>query len=109
AECPGQRVQRISHFASRGAMDIEGLGERRVMQLIDAGLVSDVGDIYGLTYDGLMTLEGFADISARNLLAAIEASKARPLPNLLVALGIRHLGGRGSDVLADALGDLERI
>jgi len=109
ADCPGQRVQRIAHFASRGAMDIEGLGERRVVQLIDAGLVSDMGDVYSLTYDGLMTLEGFADISARNLLGAIEASKARSLPNLLVALGIRHLGGRGAEVLADALGDLERI
>ena len=109
ADCPGQRVQRIAHFASRGAMDIEGLGEKRVVQLIDAGLVSDVGDIYALTYDRLMTLEGFADLSARNLLGAIEASKSRPLPNLLVALGIRHLGGRGAEVLADALGDLDRI
>ena len=103
-DCPAQRVQRIAHFASRGAMDIEGLGEKRVMQLIDAGLVSDVGDIYSLTYDGLMGLEGFADISARNLLGAIEASKSRPLPNLLVGLGIRHLGGRGAEVLAEALG-----
>ncbi len=109
AECPGQRVQRIAHFASRGAMDIEHLGEKRVTQLIDAGMVSDVGDIYSLTHEKLMTLEGFADVSANNLLAAIEASKARPLPNLLVALGIRHLGGRGAEVLAEALGDLDRI
>ncbi len=109
ADCPGQRVQRIAHFASRGAMDIEHLGEKRVVQLIDAGLVSDVGDVYSLTHDKLRTLEGFAEVSANNLLAAIEASKARPLPNLLVALGIRHLGGRGAEVLADAMGDLDRI
>ncbi len=109
ADCPGQRVQRIAHFTSRGAMDIEHLGEKRVVQLIDAGLVSDVGDIYSLTHEKLMTLEGFAEVSANNLLAAIEASKSRPLPNLLVALGIRHLGGRGAEVLADAMGDLDRI
>src|SRR4029077_3767866 len=86
-DCPGQRDQRIVHFASRGAMDIEGLGERTVMLLTATGLAADVGDIYSLTYDDLMGLEGFADISVRNLLAAIDASKQRPLANLLVGLG----------------------
>jgi DNA ligase (NAD+) len=90
-------------------MDIEGLGEQRVRQLIEAGLVGDVGDIYALTYDRLMELEGFADISARNLLDAIEHSKARPLPSLLIALGIRHVGGGGAEVLASAFGSLDRI
>ena len=108
-DCPAQRTGRIGHFASRGAMDIEGLGERRVMQLIDAGLLHDPGDIYQLTYDALMGLEGFADISARNLLDAIAASKSRPLPSLLVGLSIRHVGGRGADVLAEAFGHLDRI
>jgi len=108
-DCPAQRAGRIGHFASRGAMDIEGLGEKRVMQLTDAGLLSDAGDIYSLTYDDLMGLEGFADISARNLLDAIAASKTRPLPNLLVGLSIRHLGGRGAEVLAESFGSLDRI
>ncbi len=79
------------------------------MQLIDAGLLHDPGDIYQLTYDALMGLEGFADISARNLLDAIAASKSRPLPSLLVGLSIRHVGGRGADVLAEAFGHLDRI
>jgi DNA ligase (NAD+) len=108
-DCPAQRDGRIIHFASRGAMDIEGLGEKRVSQLTTAGLLSDPGDIYYLTYEALMGLEGFADISARNLLDAIEASKTRPLPSLLVGLSIRHLGGRGAEVLADAFGSLDRI
>src|SRR5207302_221573 len=108
-DCPGQRDQRIVHFASRGAMDIEGLGERTVMLLTAKGLVADVGDIYSLTYDDLIGLEGFADLSVRNLLAAIEGSKDRPLPNLLVGLGIRHVGGRGAEVLAAAFGDLDAI
>jgi len=108
-DCPAQRDGRIGHFASRGAMDIEGLGEKRVQQLTSAGLLSDPGDIYYLTHEGLMGLEGFADISARNLLAAIEQSKSRPLPSLLVGLSIRHLGGRGAEVLAEAFGSLDRI
>jgi DNA ligase (NAD+) len=109
ADCPGQRDQRIIHFASRGAMDIEGLGEKTVSLLTAKGLVADVGDVYSLTYDDLIGLDGFADLSVRNLLDAIEASKERPLPRLLVGLGIRHVGGRGAEVLAAALGHLDRI
>jgi DNA ligase (NAD+) len=108
-DCPGQRDQRIVHFASRGAMDIEGLGERTVMLLTAKDLVADVGDVYSLTYDDLIGLEGFADLSVRNLLAAIEGSKERPLANLLVGLGIRHVGGRGAEVLAAAFGHLDAI
>ena len=108
-DCPGQRDQRLVHFASRGAMDVEGLGERTVMLLTAKELVADVGDVYALTYDDLMGLEGFADLSARNLLDAIERSKERPLASLLVGLGIRHVGGRGAEVLAAAFGDLDRI
>jgi len=108
-DCPAQLAGRVGHFASRGAMDIEGLGEKRVMQLTGAGLLSDPGDIYALTYESLMGLEGFADLSARNLLDAIEKSKSRPLPNLLIGLSIRHLGGRGAEVLAEAFGHLDRI
>ena len=108
-DCPAQRDGRIGHFASRGGMDIEGLGEKRVQQLTAAGLLSDPGDIYALTHGALMGLEGFADISARNLLDAIEKSKSRPLPNLLIGLSIRHLGGRGAEVLAEAFGSMDRI
>jgi DNA ligase (NAD+) len=108
-DCPGQRDQRIGHFASRGAMDIEGLGEKTVMLLASKGLVADVGDIYSLTYDDLIGLEGFADLSVRNLLSAIEQSKSRPLTNLLVGLGVRHLGWAGAETVARAFGHLDRI
>ena len=108
-DCPGQRVGRIGHFTSRGAMDIEGFGEQRAMQFTQLGLVDDVGDIYSLTADDLGKIEGFGEISINNLLGAIEASKARPLANLLIGLNIRHLGGAGAQVLARAFGDLDRI
>jgi DNA ligase (NAD+) len=109
ADCPGQRDQRIVHFASRGAMDIEGMGERTVMLLTQKDLVADVGDVYSLAYDDLIGLEGFADLSVRNLLGAIEGSKQRPLANLLAGLGIRHVGGRGAEVLASGMGHLDAI
>jgi DNA ligase (NAD+) len=109
AECPAQLAGRIGHYASRGAMDIEGLGEKTVLTLTGRGLVHDVGDLYALTYDDLIGLEGFADISVRNLLDAIERSKSRPLPNLLVGLNIRHLGGTGAQVVARAFGHIDRI
>ncbi|HZU79190.1 MAG TPA: NAD-dependent DNA ligase LigA, partial [Acidimicrobiales bacterium] len=108
-ECPAQRVQRIVHFASRGAMDIEGLGEKRVVQLVEAGMLADPGDVYALERDRLMALERMAAVSADNLLAAIEDSKARPLSRLLVALGIRHLGPTGARALARAYGSLDAL
>jgi DNA ligase (NAD+) len=90
-------------------MDIEGLGEERVYQLVSAGLITDPPDLYGLTVEQLVQLERFAQISASNLVAAIEASKAQPLTRLLVALGIRHLGPTGARALARAFGSLEAI
>jgi len=108
-DCPGQRVMRISHFAGRGAMDIEGLGERTVGQFCQAGLLRDVADIYRLDVDRVQEFEGFGEVSIANLQRAIEASKSRPLANLLVGLSIRHLGGTGSQVLARAMGHLDRI
>ena len=108
-QCPGQRVQRISHFASRGAMDIEHLGERTVHQFVQAGLLHDVADIYSLDYTKVSEFEGWADISVANLQAAIEASKSRPLANLLVGLSIRHLGATGSQILARQMRHLDRI
>jgi DNA ligase (NAD+) len=108
-DCPGQQVQRISHFASRGAMDIEHLGERTVRQFCQVGLLHDVADIYDLDYTRVASFEGWGEASVANLRQAIEASKARPLANLLVGLSIRHLGGAGSLILARHLRHLDRI
>ncbi len=108
-ECPYQRAGAIIHFASRGAMDIEGLGEQRVFLFADLGLLNDIGDIYSLDADEIAKLEGFGEVSARNLIAAIEASKDRPLANLLVGLSIRHLGPSGAEALAAAFGHLDKI
>jgi DNA ligase (NAD+) len=107
--CPFQRDQRIIYFASRGAMDIEGLGERTVFQLSDAGLVADPADIYALNAEQLLGLDGFAKISADKLLAAIAGSKERPLPRLLTALGIKGLGPSASDALARRFGSMDNI
>ena len=107
--CPFQRDQRIIYFASRGGMDIEGLGERTVFALSDAGLVTDVGDLYSLTVDQLLTLEGFAELSAQNLVASIQASRSKPLPKLLTALGIKNLGPAASESLAAHFGTLDAI
>ena len=108
-DCPAQRVQRIVHFASRGAMDIEGLGEKRVVQLVDAGLLLDLGDIYGLDARRLVAMERMGELSVENLLGAIEDSKSRPLSRVLVGLGIRHLGPTGSRALARSLGSLDAL
>jgi DNA ligase (NAD+) len=107
--CPFQRDQRVIYWASRGAMDIEGLGERTVAQLTSAGLVRDPADLYALTVDQVVGLEGFARISAEKLVAAIDASRDRPLPRVLTALGIRNLGPSASQALAKAFGTLRRV
>ncbi|HVM53219.1 MAG TPA: NAD-dependent DNA ligase LigA [Acidimicrobiales bacterium] len=108
-DCPAQRLARIEHFASRGAMDIEGLGERTVSQLIEAQLVADPADIYSLTAEHLLELEGFATVSAEKLVDAIEASKTRPLGNLLFGLNIRHVGGTMAFRLARSFGSLDAV
>jgi len=108
-DCPQQRVQRVAHFAGRSAMDIEGLGEQRVIQLIQAGLVSDVADLYELEAEPLVDLEGMGELSAANLIAAIDASRARPLSRLLVGLGIRHAGPTVARTVAGAMGSLEAV
>jgi DNA ligase (NAD+) len=108
-ECPEQRVQRICHFASRGAMDIEGLGEERVRQFVDAGLLNDAGDIYSLTVERLLPLERMAQRSAENLVDAIEVSKRRGLARVLVGLSIRHLGPTAAQAVARATGSLDAI
>jgi DNA ligase (NAD+) len=108
-DCPAQRQARIEHFASRGAMDIEGFGEQRVRLFLGLGLLTDPADIYTIDLERVRELEGFGAVSVQNLASAIEASKSRPLPNLLVGLNIRHLGGTGAQALARHFGSLEAI
>ena len=108
-DCPAQRVQRIAHYASRSAMDIEGLGEERVIQLVGAGLIADPADLYELEAPQLAALERFATLSAANLVAAIAASTQQPLSRLLVGLGIRHLGPTGARAVARAFGNLDAL
>ncbi len=108
-DCPAQRVQRIVFFAGRGAMDIEGLGEERVRQFVDAGLLSDAGDLYSLAVEQLVPLERIGQKSAEALIDNIEESKQRPLAKLLVGLGIRHVGPAAAIALARELHHLDRI
>lgn len=107
--CPERRWQGISHFASRGAMDIEGLGERTVLALTGSGRVTDPGDLYTLTAEELLDYDGFATTSADKLIAAIDLTRSRPLPRLLFALGIDHLGPTGAELLAHRFRTLEAI
>jgi DNA ligase (NAD+) len=107
--CPARVAGAIEHFASRGAMDIEGFGEQTVRLFQQLDLVHDVADIYFLDYDKLRELEGFGEISITNLRNAIEASKERPLNNLLVGLNIRHLGPAGAETLARHFGHLDAL
>ncbi len=104
-----RRVQAIIHFASRRALDIEGLGEKLIEQLVQAGLVATVADLYALTLEQLAALERMGEKSAANVIAAIEYSKATSLPRLLHGLGIREVGEATADNLAAAFGELERI
>ena len=107
--CPAQLKGRIRHFASRRAMDIDGLGEKLIDQLVEKGLVKDLADIYYLRKEQLVGLERMAEKSAQNLLDAIEKSKDTTLARFLYALGIRHVGEHLAQVLAEHLGSLERF
>jgi DNA ligase (NAD+) len=107
--CPAVLKGELRHFASRRAMDIEGLGFKIADQMVETGLVKDVADLYDLTKEDLLTLEGFADASADNLLDAIERSKTRPLSRLINALGIPGVGEYMASVLADHFGSLEAL
>jgi DNA ligase (NAD+) len=109
ADCPAQLKGRVIHFASRRAMRIEGLGESLVDQLVDKKMLGDFGDLYKLTLDDVAGLERMAKKSAANLLGQIEASKTRDLPQLVYALGIRHVGDRTAGILARHFGSLEAI
>jgi DNA ligase (NAD+) len=107
--CPAQVEERLKHFARREAMDIEGLGDVLVHQLLEKGLVKDFADLYDLKEDDLIGLERMAEKSARNLLAGIEASKARELRRLINGLAIRLVGDRAATLLARHFGSLDRI
>jgi DNA ligase (NAD+) len=107
--CPSQNIEWLFAFASRGAMDIEGLGYKTGIQLLDRGLIKDPGDIFSLSPDDLAQLEGFADKSITNLLAAIEKAKKQPLWRLLVALNIPHVGTHVAQVLARAFGSIDGL
>jgi DNA ligase (NAD+) len=107
--CPAQLKERLKHFGSRRAMDIEHLGEAVVEQLVDRGLVKDFADLYRLTVPQLVELERLAEKSAQNLATAIAGSKSRGLARLLNALGIRMVGERVARVLAMRYGSLERL
>jgi len=108
-ECPAQIRGRLEHFASRQCMDIEGLGEAVVNQLVDRSLVSSIADIYGLNYDQAVSLEKFADKSARNLINAIEQSKTKALWRLLHGLGIPQVGATAAKDLARHFGSVESL
>jgi DNA ligase (NAD+) len=108
-DCPARAWQLLKHFVSRGAMDIDGLGEKQVALLQERGLVRTAADFYRLSEQQLVELEGFAELSARNLLAAIEASKQRPFARVLFALGIEEVGEVTGRNLAQGFRDIDRL
>ena len=109
AACPAKRKESLLHFAGRHAMDIDGLGDKIVDQLVDKGLVKDVADLYSLKLDQVADLERMAEKSAQNLLDEIAASKKQPLSRLVYALGMRFVGERTGQLLAENFGSLEEL
>lgn len=107
--CPARIYWGLAHFVSRGAMDIRGLGERTIATLLERGMVRDVGDIYALTRDQVLTLEGFKEKSAQNLLDGIDASRQQGLARVLFGLGVRHVGEIAAQTLARHFGSMERL
>ncbi len=109
AGCPGQSFQHVKHFVSKGAMDIDGLGEKQAMRFLQEGLIADVADIYELDEERLVGLEGFGEVSARNLLAAVDASRSRPFKRVLYALGLPGVGYVTAEALADHFGSIDAL
>ena len=107
--CPAQIFRLLTHFAGRGAMDIEGLGESLASQLLKNGMVEDLADVYYLTKEQLLTVERFAEKSASNLIENIEKSKGRPVANLLFGLGVRHVGYETAELWMDHFGSIDAI
>ena len=108
-DCPGRRWQLLTHFVSRGAMDVDGIGEKQVSMLMDRGLVRTAADFYRLTAEQLMELERFGEVSARNAVAAIEASKQRPFGRVLFAVGIEGIGAVTGRNLAQRFRSIEAL
>ena len=109
ANCPAKLRESIRHFASRGVMNIEGMGDALVNQLVETGLVKDVADIYDLTDDKLLKLERMGKKSAQNILAEIKSSKNAPLERVIYGLGIRFVGERTAQFLAEAFGSMDAL
>jgi DNA ligase (NAD+) len=107
--CPGQTFQLVKHFVSRGAMDIEGFGEKQSYRFLDEGLIGDPADIYDLTVERLTELEGFGEVSARNLISEIERSRERPFGTVLFALGLPGIGYVNAHALADHFGSVDAL
>jgi len=107
--CPGQTFQHVKHFVQRGAMDIEGLGEKQALRFLEDGLIRDASGIYDLTVEQLRELEGFGEVSAANLIEAIEASKAQPFPRVLFALGLAGVGSVNAEALAMYFGSIDAL
>ena len=107
--CPAQLYRWLTHFVGRGAMDIDGLGEQWIAVFLEKGLIEDPADLYSLTHERLIELDRMGEKSASNLLKNIEGSKERPLSRLLVALGIRHVGGEIAEAIAAHFGSLDAI
>jgi DNA ligase (NAD+) len=108
-DCPAQLKTNVRHLASRGALDVDGLGEKLVELLVDAGHVKRLSDVFTLDAETLLGMERMGEKSAQNLVAALERAKGTTLPRFLIALGIRHVGGGVADVLAAAFGDLDPL
>ena len=107
--CPGQSFQHVKHFVSKGAMDIEGLGEKQASVFLKEGVIADVADIFDLTVERLVELDRFAETSARNLVAAIDASRERPFKRVLYALGLPGVGYVTAEALADHFGSIDAL
>jgi DNA ligase (NAD+) len=107
--CPGQAWQHVKHFVSKGAMDIDGLGEKQASVFLDQGLITDVADIYDLTEERLVELDRFGETSARNLVASIAASRERPFKRVLYALGLPGVGFVTAEALADHFGSIDEL
>jgi DNA ligase (NAD+) len=107
--CPARNLEAIIHFVSKGAMDIDTIGEKMCELLVEAGLIKNVADFYTITREQLLSLDGIKQKSADNMLKAIEASKQRPLSRLLFGLNIRYMGEKTAQIIAAAFGTIDKL
>lgn len=109
SSCPAQLREQVSHFVSRGAMDVDGLGAKLAARFVDAGLIRSLADVYRLDWDAILQMEGMGEKSVERLQRSIETSKGRPLSRVIFALGIRHVGERNAGLLADRFRSLDAL